>query len=238
VSEFPTALIAVGLRTASALVEQAAASLADVVRLPEDDDDAGPQVEPNVFASLYASIQTEATTVEPDVERLAGSIPARLARLALEIVSLWDDIAMLSETNTGNLIFKPTRKAVMVSGRLGLVVVSSRPQFEQLAEDLYFYLYEASAEWKRVTPYVSDFPKVAERIKHFRLYKSHDTQHGKEGDIERKALQVGHHLRDLTGKRLPETHEDWQRAQIGLLSEVADFLRVLRDALFQITPQA
>jgi hypothetical protein len=231
-------LIAAGISSASTLVERVTVSFAEASQIDDDGEVAEPAIHPTIFGSLYDSIQVEASTAEPTVEGLIDAIPAQVTRLARDIVALWDEIAVLSETSTGEPLFTPTRKAVTVSGQLGLVVVSSREQFEVLAEGLYFYLYEASADWKRVRKYIPDFPKVADRIKHFRLYKAHDTQHGKSAEIVRKARQVGDHLLDLTGKRVPATLEDWQRAQIQLLTEVADFLRTLRDAILQSSPEA
>jgi hypothetical protein len=155
----------------------------------------------------------------------------RLQELAIEIASLRYDINIDAETSTGRPIFKATTKTEFYASQFGVVITVDRATFESYAQRLYEYLYESSSEWKRVTAFIFDFPRVAERVKHLRRQAVHDTEHGSPSDIRSKALQVGSHFQELIGHRVPQDRYDWQLAQIRLLEEIVQFLKDLSHAV-------
>lgn len=233
-----------GLSAATANLERSTASLA---LLADFDLTSEPfpftPLRPNWFEVFGQDLEArpeddEGLSVEA-AERTVAETPAgRLAAIAGEIITLHYNINVDSETASGEPIFRATSKGTYVAGTLSLFSVGSREEFDRFAEGLYYFLYEASGEWKRITAYEPNFPKVADRIKHFRLYSTHDTQHGSRAAIERKGKQVGSHLTDLISRAIPRSPDEWREAQLALLLEVADFLRHLRERITNIAPSA
>lgn len=162
---------------------------------------------------------------------VSGTLAAQLHAVAREVVELRHSINVASLTVDGEPVFKPTVKTERFSYRLVVDAVSNRDEFDSFADDLYEYVYESSGEWKRIKNRAPGFPKVADAIKQLRRFGAHDIEHGKESEIRTKAQQVGEHLLRLTGKRVPSTAREWQKAQLGLLHELAAFLRDLDDKL-------
>lgn len=198
---------------------------------------------PNWFDFLREDIEArseddEGLSAEAASQVVAETPAARLAAVAGDVITLQYEINRDVETTSGKPIFKSTTRGQYVAGMLSLRSVGSRIEFDEFAEGLYYLIYEASGSWARIAPYERNFPEVADRIKHFRLYAAHDTQHGESADIKKKALQVGHHLSDLIGRPLPRGPEDWRAAQLALLAEVATFLRHLRECILITPPSA
>jgi hypothetical protein len=238
------ALGAAGLSAATANLDRSTAFLASLAGadLSAEPFPFAPS-RPNWFDVFREDLEArpegdEGLSVEAAVQAVAETPAARLAAVAGEIITLQYKINRDVETVSGEPIFKPTITGQYVAGMLGLQSVGSREEFDRFAEGLFYLIYEASGDWKRIPLYEPDFPKVADRIKHFRLYAAHDTQHGDSAAIKKKATQVGGHLTDLIGRPLPRTPEDWREAQLALLAEVASFLRHLRERILNMPPSA
>ncbi len=238
------AIGAAGLSAATANLERSIASLALLGEL-EGISDSLPYepLVPNwfdVFSGEIDDIDLEADTI--DIERaeqfIATTETVRLADLARAIVEIRHEINAASETVSGEPIFKPTSKGELISGLLSLVVAQSREDFDLLSERLYFYFYESSGEWKRVLVYDPNFPEVALRIKHFRTYAAHDTQHGSASEIRNKAMRVGDHFNALIGQRSPANPGGWFSAQLALFQEILDYLRHLHALVVGRSPSA
>lgn len=154
----------------------------------------------------------------------------RLQDLAIEMATLRYEINTDAEAATGDPVFKATTRTEFYASQFGVTVTVNRQSFDAFVRALYEYLYESSGKWARINDFIP-FPKVAERIKHFRLHAAHDTQHGSSSDIRKKALQRGGHFKDLIGHRVPQDQTDWQLAQLRLLEEILLFLNELSQAV-------
>lgn len=233
-----------GLSAATANVERSGAVLASLAEVDFSvEADPFTPARPNWFEVFREELEDrpedlETLSPEAAAQVVAATAAARLAAVAGQINTLMFEINRDVETVSGEAIFKPTIKGQYVAGMLGLQSVTSRDGFDQFAMGLFYLIYEASGEWNRIATYEPRFPKVADRIKHFRLYAAHDTQHGNRAAIRKKAIQVGAHLTDLIGHPIPRSSEDWLEAQLALLAEVASFLRHLHECVLNTSPSA
>lgn len=243
-SALPAPLVSAALSAATANVERSSRILASLAGfdLSKEPLPFSP-FRPNWFDVFREDIDvrvddTEDFTAETAAQAVAETQAARLAAVAIEVITLYYTINVDSETTSGMPIFKATSKTTYVAGMLGNFSVGSRDDFDRFAEWLYCFVYEASGSWKRVLAFEPNYPKVADRIKHFRLYAAHDTQHGSRTEIESKGRQVGEHFMALIGRAVPRTPNEWREAQLALLSDVAAFLRQLHKRVVNTPPSA
>lgn len=230
---FDDKLASAAIGAASSIVEDAAGWLSRLDAVDADPFNPVPQpVRPNIFEALADEVAercVELVVLAPAEvdEEVANTLSARIHAVGQEVANLRYSINVSSQTRDSEAVFKPTIKSEHFNVLLVTSVVRTRREFEEFSEGLFEYVYESSGGWKRITPYLVDFPKVADAIKHLRLYAAHDIEHGDEKRIRRKAAQVGDHLERLCGKRVPSKQVDWMRAQLRFLEELAAFLRQL-----------
>ncbi|CAN5885652.1 hypothetical protein BH24BAC1_BH24BAC1_26100 [soil metagenome] len=193
-------------------------------------------VSPSIFSLISRDVQeidvdNAAPIAEQYVLTVRSTDSGRIVTLAGEMITLLHEINRISEVSFGEPTFKATNKTEYALGMLPLEVITSDDSYFAFVERLFFLIYESSAEFDRLKLIDPEFPKVLDRIKHARLYKAHDTQHGSPRDIERKGRQIGDIFEDLIGKRYPEDETDWTQAQIKLMEELVAYHVSIKEKL-------
>lgn len=100
--------------------------------------------------------------------------------------------------------------------------------FGRIINALYFLLYEASGDGRRLVPLSSDSELAPLwRIKHLRLRYDHDIEHGSSSDVQSKYLKIGAAFQALIGGNLPARPSDWTRCQVQIYAQVYEMLSAI-----------
>jgi hypothetical protein len=125
----------------------------------------------------------------------------------------------------GDDAFKMTNKSTRALKRLG-VACATQYRFGELADDLYFLVYEGSGSCKRLP---SPPPDFAMDVKFLRTHLRHDLDHGDPKDAAGKRVRGASVLRKYLGVQVLETATEAQfrTAHLRLLEGLREMLKSL-----------
>lgn len=181
----------------------------------------------NYFSSLNKHLAW-AYRADKDVEipeAVYNSLPAEIQTAGFQLGQLVIQLNQMAETTTGKDIFKPTNQNMAGMLMLPMVIAEDAATFANVVDTLYFLIYEGTGEAKRLLSLVKDDQlQPLWWLKHLRRMFRHDIDHGKTAEIERKRLESGAVLRQLSGVVWPKKPIHWKRAQLNLYLELIDML--------------
>jgi hypothetical protein len=164
-----------------------------------------------------------------NIEALPSVAPATLARYVCHLVTEVNNVA--AATGTGP-VFRPTNRLVEGAAGLPFIIATSRVEFQDFINLLFQMLYEGSGAAARFKGNLTDDElEPLWRLKHTRLWAFHDIEHGDARDIAEKQGKIAHAFRQLIGKPVPESEDDYRIAQGRLLESLARMLDLLRGKL-------
>jgi len=184
----------------------------------------------NVFEAVAegldeVGLEGEELDADAFVEECA---PGRILEVGGQICSLVFNINTEAERNGDAAVFKPTNKGMRAAAILSSHVASDEQSFAVIIDHLFFLLYEASGDAKRLLARVGDSVLAPLWVvKHLRLSDRHDLEHGKEGDIRRKNQRVGGAFQGLIGASMPRDPADWALAQAALYQQLREMLECI-----------
>ena len=138
------------------------------------------------------------------------------------------------QRSTQEVIFKATQDSETAHQRIPQYVTRNESEFRNFVGDLYKVLYEASGEFGRLGPILSeeDLKKLL-KIKFLRHDFDHDSEHGEIKDIRTKHRRVGEIFIQFSGSSFPSRKEEWLKIQKELLVMI---IEVLESALGSLRP--
>lgn len=175
-------------------------------------------------------------TVEID-SAFGAALPTQICLVGAAIVSLLTRINEHSRLSERADVFQPTNRFVSAAVKIPIVIVGSDEGFGAIVNALYFLLYEASGDGKRLVPLSSD-DELAPlwRVKHLRLRYDHDIEHGGDAAIRKSYAKVAVAFQSLISKNLPSRSADWARCQAQLYAQVYEMLSAIEDRLASESP--
>jgi hypothetical protein len=184
----------------------------------------------NVFSEL--AIDLEDSTREEKtsliVTAVADSRPGQAANLGARIAELVFFINTEAEREGEPPVFKPTSKSQYACCLIPTTVATDELSFCNLVDYLFFLLYEGSGEAKRITGrWGGDKLGPLWILKNLRKSARHDLDHGEEKKIIEKNKAIGDAYKELIGKAMPRSREEWAEAQVSLYTHLVDMLEAL-----------
>ena len=175
-------------------------------------------------------------TVEID-SAFAAALPTQICHVGGAIVGLLTRINEHSRLTNKPDVFQPTNRFVSAAVTIPIVIVGSDESFGAIVNALYFLLYEASGEGKRLVPLSSD-DELAPlwRIRHLRLRYDHDIEHGADTSIRQSYAKIAAAFQSLISKNLPSRPAEWAQCQAQLYAQVYMMLSAIEDRLASDPP--
>ena len=184
--------------------------------------------------NLYAGLARKAEEVDFEAEGfeaeelVEGSCEAGVAHLGQRLVRLIYDLNTEAEREGKLPVFKPTTKSLYACMLISTQVATEDDSFHRIVDQLYFLLYEGSADAKRlIETWSAERLDALWRLKHLRLGARHDIDHGKRREIEGKTESIAEAFRKLIGSVIPKVRADWCRAQLALYNQLVEMLEHL-----------
>lgn len=189
-----------------------------------------PLPEVNVFTLLDGNLaDTDLESEDADVQLVVRNAPSgTVVELGTRIVELVYNLNVESEREGKGAIFKPTTKTMRAFHVVPSRVAYDEVSFGEVADHLFFLLYEGSGDAKRITERISvDRLNAIWQLKHLRLSSRHDVDHGSVTETRKKSVEIGTAFRKLIGRSTPRTRQEWARAQTELYRRLINVLEEL-----------
>jgi hypothetical protein len=184
--------------------------------------------------NLYAGLATRAEAVDFEDESfkaeefVEGGCETGVARIGQRLVRLVYDLNTEAEREGRPPVFKPTTKSQYACMFIATRVATEDDSFYAIVDQLYFILYEGSADAQRLTAtWGTDRLEALWLLKHLRRGARHDLAHGRDREIEQKIESVAEAFKKLIGAVIPKARADWCRAQLALYTQLVEMLEHL-----------
>jgi hypothetical protein len=201
--------------------------LAALMRPTSEDLWIGSTPEVNVYHTLDGELEVldlEDPAIDAE-SAVAESRSGMIAELGARLVQLVYNLNVESEREGQPPVFKPTTKALMACAVIPSRVACDSESFAEIADHLFFLLYEGSGSATRLTVRCDEIKLSGLwRLKHLRLGSRHDIDHGTELDAKKKNRQVGEAYMALVGRVVPRGKIEWMTAQVALYRELVEML--------------
>lgn len=181
---------------------------------PEAGDGRERQVGCNVFAELARDLRRGCSNCLPEIGLdISQSPAARIHELGCALVERLCRILDL-----GTMLFRFSGRSLEMALYVPNLVATSRDHFGRVVDLLYFTLYEATGDGKRLQEVLGeDRPHELETLRYLRLYFRHDVHDVDVGDAPHKRHnRINRAFWAVSGVQRPEQEHEWMRAQKGL----------------------
>lgn len=222
------------IRVGSEILESGEPGLRRLGGFPGAGDDGA--FKPNILSLLAREVDQRRTQLlrlpagdlHSEIQQLTGT---RAASVAHRLFVARARCIRTSELLGLEPVFKSTVDTEDASVRLTWTAATSQDLFKAVVEWLFKLIYESSGDLNRVdATFKSDDSAFAD-LRRLRHYYDHDLRHGSESAVRKKLAAVGDIFRSLAGTIDPQSQSDWLRAQISLVTRLAEVLEAIANHL-------